>query len=49
MFHCSHHVDENDRLEFDISSLRLMLWGHEQLFHEITTNFSNRCNFMKKF
>ena len=41
---------ESINSHFDnIDNIYIMLWGHEWLFHEIARNFSNCCNFMKKF
>ena len=36
------------RLRFP-NYLSVKFWGHKRLFHEIATNFSNCCNFMKNF
>ena len=36
------------KLSKDLFLHIFMLWGHERLFHEIATIFSNCCNFMKK-
>ena len=46
--HQNHNLYIHTQNTTRLGNNSLMLWGHEQLFHEIATNFFC-CNFMKIF
>ena len=39
----------SNTIVFQFTQHNLKLWGHEWIFHQFATNFSNCCNFMNKF